>query len=169
MKASLQELADLVGGTVEGDPSTVITGISGVKEARKGDVTFIANKRYVGLLQETQASAVVVHKDLGREVFGEDVRKLLAFELLHEMLRGQLSDIADTRQSFYQYRLFQVRFLDIDYLYRFHIKHPGSSSSPFCSFHICPGENIWQGAGLSLRRCIPCIGSQGYSHRNRGI
>ncbi|MFC1671611.1 UDP-3-O-(3-hydroxymyristoyl)glucosamine N-acyltransferase [Planctomycetota bacterium] len=68
MKVTLQELADLVGGTVEGDTSIVITGISGVKEARKGDVTFIANQRYVGLLQETQASAVVVHKGLSNNL-----------------------------------------------------------------------------------------------------
>jgi UDP-3-O-[3-hydroxymyristoyl] glucosamine N-acyltransferase len=68
VKVTLQELADLVDGSVDGDGSTVITGISGVKEAREGDITFIANQRYSGLLQETQASAVVVHKDLHNDL-----------------------------------------------------------------------------------------------------
>lgn len=68
MKVTLKELARLTDGTIEGDPNTVITGISGVKEARKGDVTFIANAKYIALLQETQASAVVVDKKLNNHL-----------------------------------------------------------------------------------------------------
>lgn len=68
MKVTLKELAKLVDGKIEGNPDTVITGISGVKEARKGDVTFIANAKYISLLQETLASAVVVHKDLNNNL-----------------------------------------------------------------------------------------------------
>lgn len=68
MKVTLKELAELVDGRIEGDPDTVITGISGVKEARKGDVTFIANAKYIALLQETLASAVVVHKNLNNNL-----------------------------------------------------------------------------------------------------
>lgn len=64
MRTTVRELAGLVGAPFEGEGSTVITGISGVKEAREGDVTFIANAKYIALLQETQASAVVVQKDL---------------------------------------------------------------------------------------------------------
>ena len=56
----LRQVAELVGGTVVGDPDTEIRGISGIKEAGPGDITFVANRRYIPLLAETRASAAVV-------------------------------------------------------------------------------------------------------------
>lgn len=56
----LRRIAELVGGRVVGDPDTVITGISGLKEAGPGDLTFVANPRYLPLLKEARASAAVV-------------------------------------------------------------------------------------------------------------
>jgi len=56
----LRRIAELVGGTLVGNPDTEITGISGIKEAGPGDITFVANPRYLPLLQETGASAAVV-------------------------------------------------------------------------------------------------------------
>jgi len=57
---TLARIAEMVGGTVVGDPDTEITGISGIKEAGPGDITFVANPRYLPLLGETRASAAVV-------------------------------------------------------------------------------------------------------------
>ncbi len=64
MRFTLREIAEMVGGRVEGDPDTVITGVSGVKEADEGDITFIAKPKYLALLHESKASAVVVGEDL---------------------------------------------------------------------------------------------------------
>ena len=60
MEITLGELASLVDGEVVGDPGIRITGISGIKEARKGDITFLANDRYAPLLQTTKAAACIV-------------------------------------------------------------------------------------------------------------
>ncbi|MCM8811473.1 MAG: UDP-3-O-(3-hydroxymyristoyl)glucosamine N-acyltransferase [Candidatus Omnitrophica bacterium] len=60
----LKELARLVSGEVVGDGNTLITGICGIKEARAGDITFIANSKYQHLLQTTQASAVITSRDV---------------------------------------------------------------------------------------------------------
>ncbi len=60
MNKSLSEIADLVGGTLVGDASLSITGLSGIKEAKAGDLTFLANAKYAPLLEKTQASAVLV-------------------------------------------------------------------------------------------------------------
>ena len=62
MEATLGELAKLVGGEVEGDPEIRITGIAGIKEAKKGDITFLANDKYAPLLQSTRAAACIVSK-----------------------------------------------------------------------------------------------------------
>ncbi|MBI2871491.1 MAG: UDP-3-O-(3-hydroxymyristoyl)glucosamine N-acyltransferase [Candidatus Omnitrophica bacterium] len=64
MKKTLSELARIVGGRVDGDPNTVITGVSGIKEASEGDITFLANPKYVPLADTTQASAIIVSEDL---------------------------------------------------------------------------------------------------------
>lgn len=59
MQKTLGDLARVVGGEVVGDPSVVITGARGIREARPGDITFVANPRYAALMDETQASAVI--------------------------------------------------------------------------------------------------------------
>lgn len=64
MQKTLRELARIVKGEIVGDPDTVITGVSGIKEARKGDITFLANRRYMPLLETTQASAVITPLDI---------------------------------------------------------------------------------------------------------
>ncbi|MDQ7780553.1 MAG: UDP-3-O-(3-hydroxymyristoyl)glucosamine N-acyltransferase [Planctomycetota bacterium] len=57
------KLAKFVGGSVEGDASTPIRGVSGLSEADAGDISFLANKRYEPLLAKTHAAAVVVAHD----------------------------------------------------------------------------------------------------------
>ncbi len=64
MKKTLREIAVLVKGEVSGDPDTVIKGAKGIREAEEGDVTFLSNRRYVSLLKETKASAVLVPRDV---------------------------------------------------------------------------------------------------------
>ena len=56
---TLGELAAELGGEVVGDPNVVIRGVAGIKEAEPGDLTFIANARYEGYLDDTRASAVI--------------------------------------------------------------------------------------------------------------
>ncbi|MBN2071340.1 MAG: UDP-3-O-(3-hydroxymyristoyl)glucosamine N-acyltransferase [Candidatus Krumholzibacteriota bacterium] len=55
----LEELARVVGGEVEGDPTVRITGVAGIKEAGKGQITFLANSKYESYLASTKASALI--------------------------------------------------------------------------------------------------------------
>lgn len=63
MKLTLGEIAKLVDGELVGDGKIAITGISGIKEAQEGDITFLANSKYTSLLQATKASAVITSRD----------------------------------------------------------------------------------------------------------
>jgi UDP-3-O-[3-hydroxymyristoyl] glucosamine N-acyltransferase len=63
MKISLRELAKLLDGEVVGDGDVEITGVAGIKEARTGDITFLANPRYETYIRSTKASAVIVDRD----------------------------------------------------------------------------------------------------------
>ncbi len=60
----LNEIAALVGGEVVGDGGLAITGVAGIKEAGPGDITFLANARYLPYLSRTAASAVVTARDV---------------------------------------------------------------------------------------------------------
>lgn len=57
---TLKELAELVGGTVVGDDTVAIQRVAGIDDAREGEITFLANPKYLPLLKTTKASAVMV-------------------------------------------------------------------------------------------------------------
>jgi UDP-3-O-[3-hydroxymyristoyl] glucosamine N-acyltransferase len=56
----LQALAEKLSCRLEGDPNTEITGVAGIDHATKGQITFLANRRYSPLLKTTQACAVLI-------------------------------------------------------------------------------------------------------------
>ncbi|MFC1667646.1 UDP-3-O-(3-hydroxymyristoyl)glucosamine N-acyltransferase [Candidatus Omnitrophota bacterium] len=64
MKKTLGEIALLVGGEIVGDKNTLVTGVCGIKEAREGDLTFVANSRYLSLMNHTHAAAIITSKDV---------------------------------------------------------------------------------------------------------
>lgn len=64
MLKTVNEIAEFIGGEVVGDGKLVISGVSGIKEASSGEVTFLSNPKYLPLLDKTEASAVIT----GRQV-----------------------------------------------------------------------------------------------------
>jgi UDP-3-O-[3-hydroxymyristoyl] glucosamine N-acyltransferase len=64
MKKKLGELAEWVGGRVVGDQEVEIFGVAAIEEARAGEITFIANPKYLPKLAETNASAVIVSTEI---------------------------------------------------------------------------------------------------------
>jgi UDP-3-O-[3-hydroxymyristoyl] glucosamine N-acyltransferase len=64
MKKTLAEIAKEIQGRVVGDGALLIKGICGIKEARPGDLTFLANDKYISLAAMTEASAIIVGKDV---------------------------------------------------------------------------------------------------------
>ena len=43
MQKTLAEIARIINGEVVGDQDLVVTGLSGIQEAKEGDLTFLAN------------------------------------------------------------------------------------------------------------------------------
>jgi len=62
-KRTLEELAVYVGGRVVGDPNVKIKSASTLGRAGKGDISFLANRKYERQLRTTKASAVIVGKE----------------------------------------------------------------------------------------------------------
>lgn len=64
MKKTLKEIAEFIGGEVVGDGNVVITGVCGIKEACKGDITFVANPKYASFIETTRASAIITSREI---------------------------------------------------------------------------------------------------------
>jgi UDP-3-O-[3-hydroxymyristoyl] glucosamine N-acyltransferase len=61
----LADLSGIVQGTILGDPELEITGAAGIREAAKGDITFISSPKFVKYLRESRASCVIVKEPIG--------------------------------------------------------------------------------------------------------
>lgn len=60
---ALVEIAEKVGGTVDGDGSVIITGLASLSDAQAGDISFLSNARYAREVEATMASAVIAGRD----------------------------------------------------------------------------------------------------------
>ncbi len=58
----LQEIAQKLSCRLEGNGNIEITGVAGIDHATRGQMTFLANRRYSPLLKTTKASAVLVEE-----------------------------------------------------------------------------------------------------------
>jgi len=74
MTFTLQELATLSGGELIGDPKLQITGAASLGEATPGEISFFANRKYIGLLRKTCASAIFVPPDFAEPINAAQVR-----------------------------------------------------------------------------------------------
>jgi UDP-3-O-[3-hydroxymyristoyl] glucosamine N-acyltransferase len=57
---TVREIADYLGGTVQGDGATVISGLGTLESAGSDALTFLANPRYASKVAETAAAAVLM-------------------------------------------------------------------------------------------------------------
>lgn len=64
MQKTLKEIADFIDGELVGNGSAVITGVCGIKEAREGDITFLANVKYLPFIDKTYASAIITSREI---------------------------------------------------------------------------------------------------------
>ena len=74
MTYTLQQLATTSGGELVGDPSLKITGAASLAEATPGEISFFGNRKYIGLLRKTRASAVFVPADFAEAITPAQIR-----------------------------------------------------------------------------------------------
>ncbi|HON59442.1 MAG TPA: UDP-3-O-(3-hydroxymyristoyl)glucosamine N-acyltransferase [Smithella sp.] len=67
MEMTLAQIAAFLGGKVMGDDRVVIKAIRPLEDAAQGDLTFIANRKYLGKLRGTKASAVLASPQIRLE------------------------------------------------------------------------------------------------------
>jgi UDP-3-O-[3-hydroxymyristoyl] glucosamine N-acyltransferase len=90
MRVTLEALAKAIDGTVVGDGSIEIVGVAGIREAREGELTFLANPRYEAYLDQTRASAIIVaenHRNVGKPLI-QNSNPYLAFLKAVRLFQG---------------------------------------------------------------------------------
>ena len=60
MDIELSNLADAVGGRLDGPPDLRVSSLAGIEEAGEGDCTFVGHERYLVHLESTRATAVIL-------------------------------------------------------------------------------------------------------------
>ncbi|PYS57434.1 MAG: UDP-3-O-(3-hydroxymyristoyl)glucosamine N-acyltransferase, partial [Acidobacteria bacterium] len=74
MTLTLQEIAKLSEGELNGDPARVITGAASLDEAVEGEIAFFNNPKYMPRLRKTRASAVFVPSDFSEKIPAAQIR-----------------------------------------------------------------------------------------------
>lgn len=64
MEFSAQQLADLLKGTIEGNPEVKVNSLSKIEEGKAGSISFLSNPLYTQYIYDTQASLVIVNDSL---------------------------------------------------------------------------------------------------------
>lgn len=67
MSVTASQIAELVNGKLIGDGAAVVSGVASLKDAKPEQASFVGNKRYTHLLDETKARVVLICKDMENE------------------------------------------------------------------------------------------------------
>jgi len=67
MEFTAQQIAELIGGTLEGNPEVVVRRVIKIDEDETGGLGFLANPKYEQFIYSTGADVVIVHNDFKAE------------------------------------------------------------------------------------------------------
>ncbi|MCF7885342.1 MAG: UDP-3-O-(3-hydroxymyristoyl)glucosamine N-acyltransferase [Candidatus Marinimicrobia bacterium] len=63
MKLTLNKIAEIVDGDLEGDGSAIVHDVAEIQNAGKGEITFLGNPKYEHFVNDTEAEAIIVDQD----------------------------------------------------------------------------------------------------------
>lgn len=89
MKFNAQQIAEFLGGKVEGDKTVQVSKFAKIEDAEAGSLTFLANPKYTNYVYETNASLILVNEDIKFEntINATLVRVPNAYEALAKLLQ----------------------------------------------------------------------------------
>ncbi|MEN9943958.1 MAG: UDP-3-O-acylglucosamine N-acyltransferase [Bacteroidota bacterium] len=127
MKFTAEQIAGMLEGTVEGNSSAEVSGLSKIEEGKAGTLTFLANPKYISHIYTTGASIAIVSNDF------------VAEQALPETLT--LIRVADAYGSF-------AKLLEA--YSQFKRPRPGIHPSAVIDASVVVGENVHIGAGVVI-------------------
>ena len=61
MEFTAKQIADLINGTIEGDPNVSVSSLGKLEDATSGQLAFLANPKYEDFLYSTSASVIIIN------------------------------------------------------------------------------------------------------------
>lgn len=88
MRLKTKEIADILHGSVEGNPDVVISTFARIESGKPGAICFFANPKYEKYVYETKADAIIVNNDFkpAKEVPATMIRVENAYSAVAELL-----------------------------------------------------------------------------------
>ena len=89
MEFTAKQIADMIGGRVEGDASATVSTFAKIEEGREGAISFLSNPKYTHFIYDTKSSVVLVNDDLALEhpVTTTLIRVKSAYEAVARLLQ----------------------------------------------------------------------------------
>ena len=89
MEFTAKQIAEMIGGRVEGDENAAISTFAKIEEGKPGAISFLSNPKYTHYLYETQSSVVLINEDVVLEnpVSATLIRVKNAYESVAKLLQ----------------------------------------------------------------------------------
>ena len=89
MQFTARQIADFIGGRVEGNEQATVSTFAKIEEAAEGAITFLSNPKYTSYIYQTKASIVLVNDDLVLEHAVEPtlIRVANAYECVAKLMQ----------------------------------------------------------------------------------
>ena len=89
MEFTAKQIAELIGGKVEGNEQAAVSTFAKIEEGREGALSFLSNPKYTHFLYETKSTIVLVNEDLQLESKVEPtlIRVKNAYEAVAKLLQ----------------------------------------------------------------------------------
>lgn len=102
MKITAKELAEVLKGTVEGNPDAVVTSFGKIEHGKPGQLNFYANPKYARYVYTTRASVLLVNRDFTPEKPVEAT--LVKVDNAYSALAELLNYVAAQRKAYRRHR-----------------------------------------------------------------
>ena len=89
MEFTAKQIAEMIGGRVEGNENAAISSFAKIEEGKPGAISFLSNPKYTHYLYETQSSVVLINEDVELEqpVAATLIRVKNAYESVAKLLQ----------------------------------------------------------------------------------
>jgi UDP-3-O-[3-hydroxymyristoyl] glucosamine N-acyltransferase len=89
MEFTARQIADIIGGRVEGNDDAKVSAFAKIEEGRQGAISFLSNPKYTHYIYNTESSVVIVNDDLVLEhpVSATLIRVKNAYEAVAQLLQ----------------------------------------------------------------------------------
>lgn len=89
MEFTAKQIADFIGGKVEGDANATVHTFAKIEEGKAGAISFLSNPKYTQYIYDSESSIILINEDveLNKPVAATLIRVKNAYECVAKLLQ----------------------------------------------------------------------------------